>query len=329
MHDLIIIGSGPAGLSAALAAKHCRLDCLVIERGAIADTVYHYPIARPLFSTSNEVEIEQGALRRDVKPTREEVLAHYVDIVKRERINVRTHEEVRNVTVFDGGFLVETIAGRYQSRSLLMAIGGFGCQRKLYVPGESPTRVSYKFSEAHPYAMKHVLVVGGGNSAAEAVLFLEEAGAHVTFSIRRSALDADSDSTVKIKPWVREPLERLEAAGRINILLSSQVMAIGPETATMQIASADTTDIIEVSCDRIFALIGADPDTRLLREAGAQIASDGRPIYSENYETTVPGLYVAGHVTREMHMKNAIAVGRAVVEHIASNVCEGSLACGN
>ena len=330
MHDLIIIGSGPAGLSAALAAKRRQLDCLVIERGFIADTVYHYPIARPLFSTSNEIEIEQGALGRDRKPTREEVLAHYAQVIKREQINIRTNEEAQNVTAFEGGFLVTTSAGRYQARAVLMAVGGFGRQRKLNVPGESPARVSYRFSEAQSYAAKPVLVVGGGNSAAEASLFLEEADAKVTLSIRCSALDeASSTSAAKIKPWVLEPLERLESEGRINILRSSQVIEIRSQSALLQIASADTSDIIEVSCDHIFALIGADPDTRLLREAGAEIASDGRPVYSEDYETTVPGLYVAGQVTREMHMKSAIEIGRKVVDRIASKVYEESLACGD
>ena len=328
MHDLIIIGSGPAGLSAALAAKRCQLDCLVIERGVIADTVYHYPIAKPLFSTSNEVELEQGALRRDGKPTREEVLRHYAGLIRREQINIHTGEAAQIVTRLNEGFLVHTDAGNYQARSVLMAIGGFGCQRKLDVPGESPERVSYHFSEAHPYAMKRVLVVGGGNSAAEAALFLEEASAYVTLSIRRPSLDAETGSGIKIKPWVLGPLERLESEGRIDIISSSRVVGINSQRALLQIASDDTTDIIEVSCDHIFALIGADPDTRLIREAGAEIASDGRPVYSESFETTVTGLYVAGHVTREMHMKNAIDIGRRVAQHIASKLREESLACG-
>jgi thioredoxin reductase (NADPH) len=327
MHDLIIIGSGPAGLSAALAAKRRHLDCLVIERGAIADTVYHYPIAKPLFSTSDEVELEQGALRRDGKPTREEVLRHYADLIRREQINIHTGEEARTVTRVKEGFLVKTDAGGYQSRAVLMAVGGFGRQRKLNAPGESPERVSYHFSEAHPYATKRVLVVGGGNSAAEAALFLEESSADVTLSVRRPSLDGETGSGIKIKPWVLGPLQRLESEGRVHIILSSRVVEIYSDRALLQIAGGGTTDIIEVPCDHIFALIGADPDTRLLRQAGAEIASDGRPVYSSSFETTVPGLYVAGHVTREMHMKNAIDVGRQVVEHIAPKVREESVTC--
>jgi bacillithiol disulfide reductase len=327
MFDLIIIGSGPAGLSAALAAKRCALDCLVIERGVIADTIYHYPIAKPLFSTANEIELEPGALRSDGKPTREETLAHYRDVIKREQLKINANEEARDITVFDGGFLVETNAGRRQTRSLLLAIGGFGCQRKLGVRGEDSTRVSYQFSEAHPYANKRALVVGGGNSAAEAAIFLEDAGADVTYSIRRSSLDASIEGAgAKIKPWVQEPLERLESEGRIEIIRSSRVVEIYSESALLEVAGNNATDVIEVSCDHIFALIGADPDMDLLRKAGAQIASDGRPVYSDDYETTIPGLYVAGHVTREMHMKNAIEVGRKVACHIASKIRKQSLA---
>jgi thioredoxin reductase (NADPH) len=333
MYDLIIVGGGPAGLSAALYAKRRGLDYLVLERGVIADTVYHYPVARGLFSTSNEVELELGALPHDVKPTREAVLAHYADLVERENIDIHTGEEVQKIISTGNDFLIETNAGRYEASAVLLAIGGFGHQRKLNVAGENESRVSYRFAEAHPYAMKRVLVVGSGNSAAEAALFLSEAGADVTFSIRHRSLDGmiDSDNigtpvtgiTAKIKPWVREPLERAASEGLIVIMLDSEIIEISPGSVFLNVVRDEKAKVIEVECDHIFALIGADPDVRLLREAGAEIASDGRPIYTDEFETTVPGLYVAGHLTRELHMKNAIETGRKVVDHIASRVLEG------
>ena len=337
MYDLIIVGSGPAGLSAALYAKRRGLDYLVLERGVIADTVYHYPVARELFSTSNEVELDQGALPRDVKPTREAVLAHYAKLVKSQYINIHTGEEVLRIIRAGDGFLVETDADRYEARTVLLAIGGFGHQRKLQVTGEDESRVSYRFIEAHPYAMKRVLVVGSGNSAAEAALFLSEAGADVTFSIRHRSLDlvVDSDNigtpsaaiTAKIKPWVREPLQRAASEGLIVIMFDSEVIGIGPCKAILRVAQGERANIVEIECDHIFALIGADPDVRLLHDAGAEIASDGRPVYTDEFETTVPGLYVAGHVTRELHIKNAIETGRKVVDHIASRVLEESMTC--
>jgi thioredoxin reductase (NADPH) len=323
MYDLIIVGSGPAGLSAALAARHHQLDCLILERGVIGETVYHFPIARPLFSTSNEVELEAGALPQDRKPTREEVLAHYARLVIRERLDVHTGEAVESIARAGEGLVVRTAANVYRSRAVLVAIGGFGRQRKLNVAGECPERISYQFSEAHPFATKRVLVVGGGNSAAEAALFLLDAGAHVTLAIRRRALDAPSSmSAAKIKPWVREPLERAQAAGWLDILTSSEVVEILPTSALLQVTDDETPALVNVPCDHIFALIGADPDVSLLAEAGAEIAADGRPVYSDEFETTVPGLFVAGHLTRELHMKKALEVGTAVVKYITERLLE-------
>ena len=335
MYDLIIVGSGPAGLVAALSAKRNGLDYLVLERGVIANTIYNYPIAKPLFSTSEEVELEMGALGRDSKPTREEVLAHYTDLIVREAVEIRTGEEVRHIAPAGEGLIVETNLSRYGSRTVLVATGGFGSQRKLNVAGEGPERVSYRFVEAFPYAMKQVLVVGGGNSAAEAALFLADAGARVTLSVRRQSIDLpdDVDDTseaagrprAKIKPWVQEPLEQAASEGRIKIITSSEVVEVRPRSALLRIARDARDDIVEVECDHVFALIGADPDTKLLEEAGVEIAPDGRPVYDpQTFETSVSGLYVAGHITRELHMKNAVEVTRRVTDHIVAQVFERS-----
>ncbi len=338
MYDLIIIGGGPSGLSAALSAKRHSLDYLVIEKGVIADTVYNYPIARQLFSSPDEVELEPYALSRDRKPTREETLTHYIDIVKREQLSINTGERVKMIGAKEEGFFIQTDRREYEARAVLVAIGGFGHQRKLGVPGETSSRVSYHFSEAHPYALKNLLVIGGGNSAAEAALFLVESGARVTLSLRRASLDADVENDAvgestgkaraKIKPWVREPLDRAASEGRLNIVISSEILDILPDSALLRLRrekQGSLEEIIEVPCDHIFALIGADPDTHLLEQAGAAIALDGRPVYDPiTYETTLPGLYVAGHLTRELHMKKAIEVGRQVVNYIAASVSDQS-----
>jgi thioredoxin reductase (NADPH) len=333
MYDLIIVGCGPAGLAASLSAKRHGLDYLAIERGVIAETVYNYPVARSLFSTSEEVELQERGLGRRTKPTREQVLSHYTDLVIRERLRVKPGEEVLEVE--DGGqsFLVSTNLADYRARTVLLTVGGFGRQRLLGVGGEDSTRVSYRFREAHPYALRSVLVVGGGNSAAEAALFLSEVGAKVTLCVRRRSLDGtgeiDSGQSIgtgaKIKPWVLEPLERAAREGKVSILTSAEVIEILPDSAVISAEHNGEGRIVEVACEHIFALIGADPDTHLLEAAGAEIASDGRPVYStETYETTVSGLYVAGHLTRELHIKNAIEVGGRVVVGIASRLHQKS-----
>jgi len=329
MYDLIIIGSGPSGLSAALSARLHGLNYLVLERGVIANTVYNYPIARPLFSTPNEVELEPGALPSDRKPTREEVLSHYTGLVAKKHLNIHTSEEVLGITSVDGGFTVETDSARYQTRAVLVAVGGFGRQRKLGVEGEDESRVSYRFVESFPFAAKKVLVAGGGNSAAEASLYLAEASAQVTLSFRRSAIDLPDESLTdkegkartRIKPWVLAPLMKEVERGAVHILASSEIVEIRPRSALLQVTEGESVEIVEVECGHIFALIGADPDTRLLERVGARIAEDGRPVYDpKTYETTVPGIYVSGHLTRELHMKNALEVSRRVADSIASHL---------
>src|SRR5215813_4106749 len=177
MYDLLIIGSGPSGLAAALSAKQRGLDFLLLERGAIAQTIRDYPLHKQLFSTSNEVELERGVLPVETKPTREEVLAHYNNLVDKERLNIRTQEEVESITPIGDAFIVKTTSSEYHARAVLVAVGGFGRKRKLQVPGENDSRVSYRFIEAALFASKKVLVIGGGNSAAQAALFLAEEGA--------------------------------------------------------------------------------------------------------------------------------------------------------
>jgi thioredoxin reductase (NADPH) len=323
MYDLIIIGSGPSGLAAALSAKRQELNYLVLERDEIASTVRKYPLGKQLFSTSNEVELEDGALPVETKPTREEVLQHYQTLVAKEGIQIRTGEEVRSIAPTPEGFLLSTVNHQYSARAVLVAVGGFGRTRKLDVPGENASRVSYHFVAGEPYAGRQILVVGGGNSAAQAALFLAEAGAKPLWSLRRAELDGQDPDTgqvkAKIKPWVKAPLELAAAQGLITILWSSRIVEIRPNSAFLSLN--DSTDLLEVVCDHIFALIGADPDTTLLETAGAEIASDGRPVYNlETYETTVPGLYVAGHMTRELHMKNALEVTPHIVRAIASRL---------
>ena len=118
-----------------------------------------------------------------------------------------------------------------------------------------------------------------------------------------------------------EPLERAASEGLIRIITSSEVVEIRPHSALLRIANNGSVDIVEIECDHVLALIGADPDTRLLEEAGVVIAGDGRPVYDPTtYETNVAGLYVAGHITREMHMKNAVKIARHTADLIARQV---------
>ncbi len=190
MLDLIIIGAGPAGLSAAEAAAHEDLDYLVIEKGTIANTIRQYPVGRTMFSTPNEVEMHPGALKAvREKPTREEALSHYIHFVLDRDLHINTGERVVDVTGnIEEGFVIKTDCAEYKARRVLFAIGAMEIPKRLNVPGEELPKVHHLFVEPYAYVRKDALVVGGGNSAAEAALFLAEEGARTTLAIWMTSL---------------------------------------------------------------------------------------------------------------------------------------------
>jgi thioredoxin reductase (NADPH) len=321
--DLLIIGAGPAGLSAADAARREGLNYLVVEKGLIADTVYHYPIGLTVFSTTNELELREGALRpcRE-KPTREELLDHYVRFALEEDLNVNTEEAVTSVEPLrPEGFRVETSRGAYEAARLLVCTGAAARPRRLGVPGEDLPKVRHRFVEPYPYVRKDALVVGGGNSAAEAALFLARGGARATFAIWPADWENRDPKKGAIKHWVREPLEREIAEGRLRLFPFSEVAEITPDSVLIKDERGGTHTLANQA---VFVLIGSDPDLTLLGRAGVRTERHGLndiPVYDpETHETEVPGLYVAGHFTHERHIKEAIAVPRRVVPLIAQSL---------
>jgi thioredoxin reductase (NADPH) len=323
--DLLIIGAGPAGLSAAAVAAQEGLNYLVVEKGLIADTVYHYPVGLTVFSTVNELEMREGTLKpcRE-KPTREELLSHYVHFALEQNLRINTEEEVSHIegTVAEG-FLVETRRERYRARRVLFATGAMARQRRLGVPGEDLPKVHYRFVEAFPYVRKRAMVIGGGNSAAEAALFLAEHGAMTTLVIWRADWENRDPKKGAIKHWVRTPLERQIALGHLEIQWFQEVLEITEEAVTIKDHDGHR---LTLPNDVVFILIGSDADFTLMRALGVEIVPSGLtsvPVYDpETFETNVPGVYVAGHFTHARHIKEAIAVPRRVVPLIAKELRE-------
>ena len=234
MFDLIIIGAGPAGLSAAEAAVREGLSYIVIEKGTIANTIRQYPVGRTMFSTPNEVEMHEGTLKpvRE-KPTREEMLSHYIHFVLNLDLRINTGEKVLDVTGnISEGFVVKTDLTEYQAARVLFAIGAMERPRRLNVRGEELPKVHHLFVEPYAYVRKDALVVGGGNSAAEAALFLSEEGARTTLAIWREDWENRDPKAGAMKHWVRTPLEAEVDAGRLNVVLYKQIDEIS-ETEVM------------------------------------------------------------------------------------------------
>lgn len=321
--DLLIIGAGPAGLSAADAAAREGLRYLVIERGLIADTIFHYPVGRTVFSTPNELEMREGALHpcRE-KPTREELLSHYVQFTLEQDLRINTEEEARAIERAEPeGFIVQTTRATYRAARVIFAIGAMAHPRRLDVAGEDLSKVHHRFTEAYPYVRKEAMVVGGGNSAAEAALFLSEEGAHTTLAIWRADWENRDPKKNAIKHWVRTPLERQIELGHLHLVFFKEIEEIGEHDVRIK---TDEGQTLTLPNDVVFVLIGSDADLTLLRQAGVEITRSGLsdvPIYNpETFETNVGGLYVVGHFTHARHIKEAIAVPRRIVPLIARSL---------
>jgi len=321
--DLLIIGAGPAGLSAAESAKVEGLNYLVIEKGTIADTIRRYPVGRTMFSTPNEVEMHEGTLRPvQEKPTREELLSHYVHFVLDHDLKINTGERVTDVSGdVDHDFLVKTDKAEYRAKRILFAIGAMARPRLLNIPGEDLPKVHFRFVDPYPYVRKDALVVGGGNSAAEAALFLSEEGARTTMAIWREDWENRDPKAGAMKHWVRKPLEAQVTAGRLNVVPYKEINEIKEETVTLTTEAGET---LTIANDVVFVLIGSDADLTLLKRLGVKTESGKLtevPVYNpETFETNVPGIYVVGHFTHARHIKMAIDIPRRIVPVIAQSL---------
>ena len=325
--DLVIIGAGPAGLSAAECAAREDLSYLVIEKGTIANTIRQYPLGRTMFSTPNEVEMYEGTLKpvRD-KPSREELLSHYVHFVLDHDLHINTGERVDSVTGdVENGFVVRTDCNEYRARRVLFAIGAMDHPRHLNVPGEDLPKVHHRFVDPYPYVRKEALVVGGGNSAAESALYLAEEGARTTMAIWREDWENRDPKAGAMKHWVRTPLEAQIAIGHLKVVLYKQIDEIRKHEVVL---TTEEGESLTLPNDVVFVLTGSDADLRLLKDLGVKTEAGKLtevPVYNpETFETSVPGVYVAGHFTHARHIKAAIDIPRRIVPLIAKQLREAS-----
>src|ERR1043165_5048872 len=276
--DLLIIGAGPAGLSAADAARSEGLSYLVIEKGTIANTIRQYPVGRTMFSTPNELEMRAGSLQpiRE-KPTREELLSHYIHFVLDHDLHINTGEAVVDVSGdLDEGFTVRThyrgfgatgYEHTYRARTILFAIGAMEYPRHLNCPGEDLPKVHHRFVDPYAFVRKEVLVVGGGNSAAEAALFLSEEGARPTLAIWKEDWENRDPKAGAMKHWVRRPLEREIDEGRLRVILYKRIDEITYDSVRM---TTEAGESLTIPNDVTFVLIGADADLTMLQKLGVK-----------------------------------------------------------
>lgn len=321
--DLIIIGAGPAGISAAFEAQKLDLNYLVLEKNLIGNTIYNYPIGLTVFSTVNELELIPNTLfpARE-KPTREELLSYYTRFVLENNLNVQWEEAVTSVEkIGENHFQTTSAKAVYESKIVLFAFGSMDYPRKLNVKGEDLPKVHHLFRETYPYVKKNAMVIGGGNSAGEAALFLAQEGANAILAIFRSDWENNDPKQGCIKYWVKQPLEAELSKECLNVYFLNRVVEIKEKEIVLENESGE---IETFPNDVVFILIGSDADLTMLENLGVETRQSKYgtvPIYDEEtFETNVSGVYVAGHFTEARHIAGAIEVPKKIVPKLAERL---------
>jgi thioredoxin reductase (NADPH) len=314
-YDVICIGAGPTGLACAIEAKRAGMRSLVIDKGCLCNSLFHYPTNMTFFTTPERMEIGDLPMTTTQKPTRPEALTYYRRAVEHYNIETRLYERVQQIEGKDGAFLVATQSDsgaphQYRGGKIIIATGYYDRPNRLGIPGEDLPHVSHYFAEAHPYWKQDVIVIGAKNSAAEAALELFRAGARVVLVHRGTEVGKN------LKYWVKPDIENRIRAGEIRAMFSSEVTRIEPGQAWVKHSDREQA----VPAAQVFALTGYHPDFAFLERQGISLDPETcRPQCNpETLETNVAGIYVAGVVvggknTSDIFIENGRFHGRQII----------------
>jgi len=312
--DVIIIGGGPCGLSAAIEIQRMGLHPVILEKGNIVNAIYHYPTHQTFFSSSEKLSIgDVPFITEDRKPKRNQALVYYREVVKRHALDVRAFETALSIEQSDG-FLIKTTKNDYKAKYVVVATGYYDHPNKLAVTGADLPKVMHYFKEGHPYFDRDVLVIGGKNSAVDAALELHKAGSRVTVSYHGTSYSKS------VKPWILPEFDGLVRQGEITMLFDSIVDEIREDEVELTVNDTKET----FANDFVFAMIGYHPDHQFLRQMGIDIdAASGRPsFHEETMETNVEDLFIAGVIAagnnaNEIFIENCRFHGQQIAAAIA------------
>jgi thioredoxin reductase (NADPH) len=292
--DLLVIGGGPCGLAAAISAQQAGLSAVVIEAESVVSTIAHYPTYVRFFSTAEKLSL--GGLPFIIateKPTRRDALAYYRAVVKHFGVHLRQYERVNSIERYGDEFLVRSTVWsgerkETKAKAVVVATGYFGSPNYLRVPGEELPLVSHVYREGHEAFDQDVVVVGGGNSAAEAALDLWRSGARVTLVHFGPTFDK------KIKPWVLPDFVNRMKEGSIAARWGARVTRIESDAVVIEGPNGEE----RLPATFVYVMTGFAPNVDLLREVAVPIDEQtGIPSHDPaTLETAVPGIFIAGVV---------------------------------
>jgi len=290
--DVAIVGAGPCGLAAAIAAQRAGLRAVTYDASCLVSGIYGYPTELVFFSTAERLAIGGVPfICATDKPTRRDALAYYRGVAAHFALDLRLYERVERITPERGAFTLHTrpLGGEPRTEragAVVIATGYFGRPNLLHVPGEDRPHVTHFFHEGHVGFAQEVVVVGGGNSAVEAALALHRAGARVTIVHFAPALDPN------IKPWVLPDISGRVADGAIRTRFGARVRSIEAEHVIVETPGGAE----RLEARHVYLMVGFQPNTTLLEQLGVPIEREtGIPVHDPaTMETSVPGVFIAG-----------------------------------
>lgn len=287
-YDVIIIGAGPIGIACGIEAVKRNYRHLILEKGCLVNSLFHYPTNMIFFSTSERLEIgEVPFVSYGDKPTRREALEYYRRVVNSWNLDVKTYEKVTDIKEINSSYTVITEKGNYFSKGIIIATGFYDFPNLLNIPGENLPKVKHYFDEAHPYVYLNIVVIGGGNSAVDVALETYRRGSKVTMVVRETSLKDG------IKYWVRPDIDNRIKEGSIKAYFNSTVKSIKPEEVDIETPEGKLT----IKNDFVFAMTGYHPDFGFLNKSGINISGEKIPEFNEEtYETNKERIYLAGVV---------------------------------
>ncbi|OAV42643.1 YpdA family putative bacillithiol disulfide reductase [Lewinella sp. 4G2] len=319
-YDLIIIGGGPSGINVAISAQKAGLKHLVLEKGALANSLYNFPVNMTFFSTSLKLEIHNTPfISHGDKPTRAEALEYYRRLIGTHGINLHLYEAVEDMhPATEGGYLVTTNKGEYHTAGVCVATGFYDTPRYLNIPGEDLPKVRHYYDDPHVYIGQKVVVVGAANSACDAALETWRKGADVTMVIRGHEVNS------RVKYWIKPDIENRIKEGSIKTYFGSTLKAIRPNEVDIETPDG----VVSIPNDFVLAMTGYEPNFELFERLGLEINVDDacKPVLnSETLETNLPNVYMAGvacagKATSKLFIENTRDHGEIIVGDLSKKL---------
>lgn len=318
IYDLIIVGAGPIGIACALEAKKKGLTYLVIEKGTLVNSLYHYPSNMRFFSSSEKLEIDGiPFISKNPKPSKEEALEYYRRIATANKLFINLFEKVEKVTKANDIFTVNTSKKQYQTKNIVIATGFYDIPNYLNVKGENLPKVFHYYKNPHYFAGQQVIVVGASNSSVDAALEIYRKGGEVTMVIRGEAIGE------RVKYWVKPDIENRIAEGSIKAYYLAEITEIRTDEVDICIDKKISKTIAN---NFVLALTGYRPNFDFLQKLGIELLGTHKiPNYNpKTMETNVKGIYLAGVIcggleTHKWFIENSRVHAQTIISAIGNN----------